>query len=82
MNQDPAEREEYVPKTAGVAVNLPVQEGSSAGAGLFMFLAFAGGMAAFAGGLIKINDETGGPTKHTPLSATQVEKISANNPTN
>lgn len=38
-----------------------------------MFVFFLGGVAAFSGGMIKINDETGGPTKHSPID---VDKIS------
>ena len=45
-------------------------------AGLFILALLGGGVAAMTGGLLKIADPEGGPTKHTPPSESTLRSIS------
>ena len=73
MNND-----RQVPKTEHRGSNnAPEQGGSSAFAGIFMAMLFTGGATAFYLGAMNLNQNPGGPTKHSPIDPAALQNTSS-----
>ena len=52
---------------------MPEQDGSGSMAGIVLVLLFGGTIAAFTGGALKLSEDQGGPTKHTPMNIEDIQ---------